>query len=83
MTLTLPKLAVSTLLAVVGYLGGVAGAIVGAYNVGDWHTFEQLIITAIGGALVIVTHSHVTKKVVNKPPTAAAKAVAGNPFTST
>ena len=49
MNLNLPTITMSTFLAVLGYLGGVAGAIIGAYNVGNWHQFEQsLIITAIG-----------------------------------
>lgn len=62
MSLRLPPL--STVLAVLGYLGGIAGTAIGAYNVGNWPVFEQAIVTAIGGSVAIITHHHVTKKVV-------------------
>ncbi len=59
----------STILAIIGYIGGAAESVVGLVNVGNWSGAEQAIITAIGGVLTIVTHYHVTKKAVAQPPT--------------
>jgi len=59
---------VATIVAVLGYLGGILGTILGAINVGNWTSAEQATITAVGGVIAIVTHHHVTKKAVAVAP---------------
>jgi hypothetical protein len=60
--MVLPPL--STIIAVLGYLGGILGTVFGAINVGNWTSAEQATITAVGGVIAIVTHHHVTAKAV-------------------
>jgi hypothetical protein len=60
----------STVLAVAGYLAGAGATICGFVNAGNWNGAEQAIMTAIGGAALLITHHHVTNKTVNAPPPA-------------
>jgi len=65
MSIKLPN--ISTLVSILGELGGVVGVILGAVNAGDLTTPIRSIITGVSGILVIVTHHHTTKKAVTPP----------------
>ncbi len=72
--ISIPFPTISTIVAVLGYLAGIAGTILGAINAGNWSTTEQAVITAISGVVGIVTHHHTTAKAVSAPPVVATRA---------
>jgi len=64
---------VSTALAILGYLGTWATAIVGAVNAGNWGSAEQVTITTAGAIGALITHALVTHKTTHvAPPTSKA-----------
>lgn len=85
MKVTLPPLA--SLLATAGYLGGIAGVILGALGTGGLPPNVRTTVTAIAGILVAIGHFHVTAQAVSSfrnvtPVTMAPKAPSEAPVTT-